>query len=100
REVWRLALAMLEDAFDGEPPLEAFALFRKIEGERVEGVRGLLRRGLRCLPAHGAGRWFDALGALWLEQPVAAHQGDVALQWQARAPRRGPPPRPVARAPP
>lgn len=87
REVWRLALAMLEDAFDGEPPLEAFALFRKLEGERVEGVRGLLRRGLRCLPAHGAGRWFDALGALWLEQPVAAHQGDVALQWQAAAAR-------------
>ena len=87
REVWRLALAMLEDAFDGAPPLEAFALFRKLEGERVEGVRGLLRRGLRCLPAHGAGRWFDALGALWLEQPVAAHQGDVALQWQAAAAR-------------
>jgi hydrogenase maturation protein HypF len=85
REVWRLSLAMLEDAFDGAPPLESFALFRKLDAERVEGVRGLLRRGLRCLPAHGAGRWFDALGALWLEQPVAAHQGDVALQWQAAA---------------
>lgn len=85
RDVWRLALAVLEDAFDDAPPLEALALFRKLDGARLEGVRGLLRSGLRCLPAHGAGRWFDALGALVLEQPVAEHQGDVALQWQAAA---------------
>jgi hydrogenase maturation protein HypF len=87
REVWRLALAVLEDAFDGAPPLEALALFRKVDEARLEGVRALLRRGVRCLPAHGAGRWFDALGALWLEQPVALHQGDVAVRWQAAAAR-------------
>jgi hydrogenase maturation protein HypF len=87
REVWRLALAMLEDAFDGDLPLDEFALFRKLDAERLEGVRGLLRRGLRCLPAHGAGRWFDALGALLLEQPVATHQGDVAIQWHGAAAR-------------
>jgi hydrogenase maturation protein HypF len=85
REVWRLALAMLEDAFDGAPPLDALAVFRKIDGASLEGVRAMLHRGLRCLPAHGAGRWFDALGALVLESPVAAHQGDVAVRWQAAA---------------
>jgi hydrogenase maturation protein HypF len=85
REVWRLALAALEDAFDGAPPLESLALFRSLDAGRVEGVRGLLRRGLRCLPAHGAGRWFDALGALVLDCPTSAHQGDVATRWNAVA---------------
>jgi hydrogenase maturation protein HypF len=85
REVWRLALAVLEDAFDGAPPLDALALFQRLGAARCEGVRALLRRGLRCLPAHGAGRWFDALGALVLAQPVAEHQGDVAVQWHAAA---------------
>ena len=87
REVWRLALAVLEDAFDGAPPLDALALFRKLDAGRLEGVRALLRRGLRCVPAHGAGRWFDALGALGLEEPEALHQGDVAARWQAAAAR-------------
>jgi hydrogenase maturation protein HypF len=87
REAWRLSLAMLEDAFDGAAPLEALALFRKLDAARLAGVRALLRRGLRCLPAHGAGRWFDAFGALWLEEPLALHQGDLALRWQAAAAR-------------
>lgn len=85
REVWRLALAMLDDAFDGAAPLEALELFRNLDGARVDGVRALLQRGIRCLPAHGAGRWFDALGALVLELPVAAHPGHVAVRWQAAA---------------
>jgi len=84
-EVWRLALAALDDAFDGAPPLDDLGLFRALEPERVEAVRALLRRGVRCLPAHGAGRWFDALGSLVLEQPTAAHQGDIATLWNAVA---------------
>jgi len=84
-EVWRLALAALDDAFDGAPPLDRLGLFRALDPARVEGVRALLRRDVRCLPAHGAGRWFDALGALVLEQPTAAHQGDIATLWNAVA---------------
>jgi hydrogenase maturation protein HypF len=85
REVWRLALAALEDAFEGSPPLDALGLFRGLAPERVEGVRSLLRSGLRCVPAHGAGRWFDAFGALMLERPHADHSGDVATRWNAAA---------------
>lgn len=85
REVWRLALAALEDAFDGAPPLDALPLFRALAPERVDAVRSLLRSGLRCLPAHGAGRWFDALGALVLACPTADYSGDVATRWNAAA---------------
>ncbi len=85
REVWRLALAVLEDAFDGAPPLEALPLFRTLPSERIDAVRALLRSGVRCLPAHGAGRWFDALGALVLGCPTADYSGDVAIRWNAEA---------------
>lgn len=109
REVWRLGLAVLEDAFDGAAPLEALPLFRSLRAERIDGVRELLRRGVSCLPAHGAGRWFDALGAIVLDRPTAAHSGDVATRWNGSAdPRacrpypfdlRAPEPRPGPDAP-
>ena len=38
REVWRLALAALDDAFDGDAPLEAFPLFAGLAG--VQDCRG------------------------------------------------------------
>jgi hydrogenase maturation protein HypF len=100
REVWRLALAVLEDAFEGDAPLDALGPFRDLDADRVEDVRSLLRRGLRCVPAHGAGRWFDALGALMLELPEAAHSGDVATQWNAAARDALAPPYPFDLAPP
>lgn len=85
REVWRLGLAVLDDAFVDAPPLEALPLFRALPPERIDAVRELLRRGVGCLPAHGAGRWFDALGALVLDRPFAAHSGDVATRWNGVA---------------
>jgi hydrogenase maturation protein HypF len=85
RDVWRLGLAVLDDAFDGAPPLEALPLFRDLVPADVAAVRGLLQRRLRCVPAHGAGRWFDALGALVLDRPRARHQGDIATLWNAVA---------------
>jgi len=79
REVWRLALALLDDAFDGAPPLDRLALFRDLPERPVSVVRQLLRRGVQAPPAHGAGRYFDAVGALLLARPEAYHEGQVAL---------------------
>lgn len=85
REPWRLALAVLEDAFDGEPPLDRLPLFAQLPPERVAAVRDLLRRGASCVAAHGAGRWFDAFGALCLGAPYASYAGEPALRWNAAA---------------
>ena len=84
-QVWRLALAAVEDAFDGAPPLEALPVFRALAPERLDAVRSILHSSLRCVPAHGAGRWFDALGALVLDRTDSAHSGDVATHWNAVA---------------
>ncbi len=38
REVWRLAYALLHDAFDGVPPTEELELFRAIPEEKMRVV--------------------------------------------------------------
>jgi hydrogenase maturation protein HypF len=80
REPWRLALALLEDAFEGSPPLEALALFRRVDASACEQIRALLAsQGQELWPrAHGVGRYFDAVGALLLARPAIAFQGELA----------------------
>jgi hydrogenase maturation protein HypF len=80
REIWRLALAALDDAFDGEPPVSALLLFRQLRQERVEAVRRQLAAGVNSPLAHGAGRWFDAIGALVLALAQSRYEGEAALR--------------------
>jgi hydrogenase maturation protein HypF len=85
RQVWRIALVALDDAFDGAPPLERLRLFESVPARDVAVVRQMAARGLRSPLAHGAGRYFDALGALGLERPRATYEGQVALEWNLTA---------------
>jgi hydrogenase maturation protein HypF len=75
------ALAALDDAFEGSPPLDRLPLFRDIAPREVKAVRQMIAKGLRAPLAHGAGRYFDALGALGLPRPRASYEGQVALEW-------------------
>jgi hydrogenase maturation protein HypF len=95
QEVWRLALAALDDAFDGNPPLEALALFDAVDPAPREGVRALLASG-PCPSAHGVGRLFDAVGALVLAQPRASFQGELAIALEGAAGGRTARPYPFA----
>jgi hydrogenase maturation protein HypF len=81
RQVWRLALVLLENAFDGRPPLDALALFRQVSEAEVEMVGRIARVATLSPLAHGVGRYFDALGALVLGRPISHHEGEVALEW-------------------
>ncbi len=81
RQVWRIALAALDDAFDGAPPLDELRLFREVPGRDVAVVRQMIEKGLRAPLAHGAGRYFDAIGALGLGRPRSTYEGQVALEW-------------------
>ena len=85
RQVWRVALAALDDAFDGAPPLERLRLFDSVPARDVAVVRRMAARGLHSPLAHGAGRYFDALGALGLARPRATYEGQVALEWNLAA---------------
>lgn len=85
RQVWRLALAVLEDAFDGSPPLADLPLFARVPAMTVDCVRHLLRGRLHCPLAHGAGRYFDAIGALVLGLRESRFEGQVAMALEAAA---------------
>jgi hydrogenase maturation protein HypF len=85
RQVWRLALAALDDAYDGAAPLDRLRLFESVPARDLAVVRQMAARGLRSPLAHGAGRYFDALGALGLERPRSTYEGQVALEWNLAA---------------
>jgi hydrogenase maturation protein HypF len=78
REPWRLALALLDDSFDGDAPHEALRLFAHVRPLDRERVHALLASPALCPAAHGVGRYFDAIGALLLERPVVGHSGELA----------------------
>jgi hydrogenase maturation protein HypF len=85
RQVWRVALAALEDAFEGTPPLEDLPLFREVPTRDLRVVRQMLQKDVQTPRAHGAGRYFDALGALGLARPRSTYEGQVALEWNLAA---------------
>lgn len=85
RQVWRLALAALDDAFAGDPPLDRLPLFRSAPAAQIQIVRELVARGVNAPLAHGVGRVFDAVGAFLLDRPHAHYEGQVAMALDAAA---------------
>jgi hydrogenase maturation protein HypF len=79
REPWRLALALVLDAFDGVVPIDLRRRFAGVSEHQIEVVSHLVRTGERSPLAHGAGRYFDAIGALILGRAHAAFEGQIAL---------------------
>ncbi len=85
REVWRIAASLLCDAFDDHPPFDAFPVFAQIPARRLELVRQMAARGIQAPLSRGVGRYFDALGSLFLSRPVSRFEGQVALEWNFAA---------------
>jgi hydrogenase maturation protein HypF len=85
RYPWRAALALLDDAFGGDPPIEALKLFERLSASEVGIVRRMIQEDVNAPLAHGVGRYFDAIGAIALERPRAAYEGQVAAEWNAVA---------------
>jgi hydrogenase maturation protein HypF len=78
REPFRLALALLDDAFDGAPPLDTLELFQQVSPETLDPVRTLLATEVLSPAAHGVGRYFDAVGALLFARPTIGYSGELA----------------------
>jgi hydrogenase maturation protein HypF len=85
RQPWRTALALVDDAFKGEAPIDGLSIFRQISTPDVDIVLRMIRRGFNAPFAHGVGRYFDAFGALLLGRPYASYEGQVALELDAVA---------------
>jgi hydrogenase maturation protein HypF len=81
RQVWRIALALLDDAFDGAPPPLMVERLAGGASADVRVLRQLIAGGLNAPRVHGVGRLFDGVGALVLGRAQAQHEGQVALAW-------------------
>jgi hydrogenase maturation protein HypF len=79
---WRIALALLDDAFHGESPANWFPVLAE---RPVELVRQMIASRLNTPMARGVGRLFDGFGALFLGLGEARYEGEVALRWDAAA---------------
>ena len=87
RQPWRIALALLDDAFGPAAPIECLSLFTQVSAGDLRVVRQMLARGLNCPSAHGVGRYFDGFGALALARPRSRYEGQVALELNMAADR-------------
>ncbi|TFH32894.1 MAG: hypothetical protein E4H00_00270 [Myxococcales bacterium] len=79
REVWRVAYALIHDAFDGDPPIGSLRLFDQVPEESLRIVSQMIERDLNAPRARGVGRYFDAFGALALRRPLSTYEGQVAI---------------------
>jgi hydrogenase maturation protein HypF len=89
---WRVALAVLDDAFGGDPPLSGLALFdpARVAPRELAAVRQLVATGAGVVRAHGVGRAFDAAAALVLARPRARFEAQLAMALeQVAEPGRG-----------
>ncbi len=83
REPWRVALAALEDAFPGDPPIESLPVFRQVTASDLRVVRQMIAQGVNAPPAHGVGRLFDAVAAMALSRPLSRYEGQLAMALEA-----------------
>jgi hydrogenase maturation protein HypF len=81
RQPWRTALALLDDAFNGDAPLARIPLFKNIPASSIDITRRMIASNLNAPRARGVGRYFDAFGALILGMGEARYEGEVAFRW-------------------
>ncbi len=85
REPWRIAVALITDAFGQDAPASVWALFEDITHRNLAAVRHLLRASVNAPLARGVGRYFDGFGALFLGRPRAGYEGQIATEWNQAA---------------
>lgn len=79
REPWRIALALLDDAWPGAPVERLLG----VEAAAIERVRAAAAAGIHAPAAHGVGRYFDAAAVLVLGRPRARFEADLAMALEA-----------------
>jgi hydrogenase maturation protein HypF len=85
REPWRIALALVDDAFGGEALVGDLPLFRRTSARAIAVVRAMIRARVNTPRARGVGRFFDGVAALCLNRPRAAYEGELAVAWNLAA---------------
>ncbi|HET7503432.1 MAG TPA: carbamoyltransferase HypF [Kofleriaceae bacterium] len=85
REPWRIALALIDDAFGDAAPIDHLAVFAGVPERAIATVRGMIRGKINAPQARGIGRMFDAVGALALARRAQTYEGQLAVAWNLAA---------------
>jgi hydrogenase maturation protein HypF len=78
RQPWRMALAHLDSAYEGNPPGGLAVASR--QGRRWDQVRSVLRAGVNSPLTSSAGRLFDAVSSLLGVRDVVTYEGQAAIE--------------------
>ena len=87
RQIWRVALAMLDELWSGEPPLHAIPMFRTMPRRGIEVVRRVLAEG-PTIRSHAIGLQLEALAAIIFGQLDSSRPGELAAKLDCLADRR------------
>jgi len=79
RQPWRAALALAMDALGSPARLDDLKVFAQQDAHKLALVRQMLHRLQHVVPAHGAGRYFDAVAALVLGRGEADFEAELAV---------------------
>jgi hydrogenase maturation protein HypF len=82
RQPWRIALALLDDAYHGDAPTKWVPLFDRAP---VDAVRRMIAAKFNTPSARGLGRLFDAFASLFLGIDAARYEGELAMRWESIA---------------
>jgi hydrogenase maturation protein HypF len=82
RQVWRVALAMVDEVFRNEPPLHALPLFRSIPRRGIDVVRRVIASG-PTVSSHAAGLHLEALAAIVLGRQDSPWPGALVREWES-----------------
>jgi hydrogenase maturation protein HypF len=78
RQPWRMALAHLDSAYEGEMPAGLAVEAR--QGRRWDQVRSVMRAGVNTPLTSSAGRLFDAVSSLLGVRDVVTYEGQAAVE--------------------
>jgi len=86
REPWRIAQSLLHHLDPGGDPMERILeIDGRISGPAAELVSRMIARRLNCPWSSGAGRYFDAVGALLLRKARNMYEGQVPMELEMMA---------------
>jgi hydrogenase maturation protein HypF len=85
REPWRIALALLDDAYGDDAPLSRLATFAEVPSRSISVVCGMIRAHVHAPLARGLGRLFDGVAALGLGRTYSTYEGQLAVAWNVAA---------------
>ncbi len=81
RQPWRIAAALLYEAFGAQLSWVKYSLFRQVDPAQLKFVGRMLERRFQTPLVRGVGRLFDGVAALCLARPLASFEGELALAW-------------------